>query len=167
MDDPILARRSIRHYTEADVSSDDVQYLLTAAMAAPSAGNQQPWHFILIRDRASLDRIREFHDHSRMLEEAQLAILVCGDTTDLKYDELWDQDCSAATQNILLAAQARGLGSCWLGVHPFERYQEPLAEMFGIPDGILPFSIIALGHPTETKPPAERFDEGRIHDERW
>lgn len=165
--DPIFARRSIRKYTSEPVGDDDVRYLLEAAMAAPSAGNQQPWHFVVIRDRATLDRIPEVHPYSRMLYEAPLAILVCGDERLEKHEGMWVQDCSAATQNILLAATTRGLGSVWLGVYPRKDRMSGIAQLVGLPDEITPFSLVAIGHPAEEKPPAHRYSEERVHYERW
>ena len=163
----ILTRRSIRKYSSRPVSEDDINLLLEAAMSAPSAGNEQPWHFIVIRDRGVMLRIPEFHPYSGMLAEAAVAVLVCGDLSLERHKGLWVQDCSAAAQNILLAAHAIGLGAVWLGVHPRPERADPMKELLKIPDEIIPFALIAIGHPAEHKPRSDRFNTNRIHKEHW
>jgi len=165
--DLLLTRRSIRKYTKEPVSDEVIKMLLEVAMAAPSAGNQQPWHFIVIRDRAILDEIPKLHPYAQMVKEAPVAIVVCGDERSVKYKDYWPQDCAAATENLLLAAHANGLGGVWCGVYPTEERVRPLRELLNIPEGVFPFSLIAMGHPDEEKPPAERFDASRVHADRW
>jgi nitroreductase len=165
--DAIFRRRSIRKYTAEDVSEADVEHLLRAAMAAPSAGNEQPWHFVVIRDRATLNAIPKFHPYAQMLREAPLAIVVCGDKALAKYEGYWVQDCSAAVENILIAATDRGLGACWLGLYPSPGRPEKTRELLGIPKHVTPLAAIAVGHPGEEKPPADRYDASRIHRDRW
>jgi nitroreductase len=165
--DPVLARRSIRKYTDEDVSDDDLQYLLHAAMAAPSAGNQQPWHFVVIRSRETLVAIAEVHPYAKMLADAPLALAVLGDPSVEKHEGMWVQDCAAATENILVAAQSRGIGTVWIGVLPREERMTEMRQILDVPEGIVPFAFIGIGHPRETKPPSERFDAARIHHERW
>ena len=114
--DAILSRRSIRSYTSQPVPEDVVKELLEAGMSAPSAGNEQPWHFVVLTDRKILDEIPTFHPYSHMLGGAPLAILVCGDLNLQRYEGYWVQDCSAATQNILIAIQAKGLGAAKVGI---------------------------------------------------
>jgi len=167
MMDVILSRRSIRQYTDEPVSEQLVKELLEAAMSAPSAKNQQPWHFIVIRDRATLGKIPEFHPYSQMLLQAQVAIVVCGDEQLEVSKGNWAQDCSAATQNILLAAHAKGLGAVWLGVYPREERVGPLKELLGIPESVIPLSIVSIGYPAFKKEPANRYNESRVHYERW
>jgi len=163
----ILTRRSIRRYTAEPVADDLIKKLLEAAMYAPSAHNQQPWQFIVIQDREVLNKIPEFHPYSSMLKSAPLAILVCGDSSRFKSPYFWPQDCAAATQNILLAARALGLGAVWMGVYPKENLMDGLRTLLNIPKEIFPFSLIAIGHPAEEKPKPERFDEQRIHYNKW
>lgn len=163
----IFTRRSIRKYTDQPVSDELMETLLRAAMAAPSAGNQQPWHFVVIRDRKVLDKIPEFHPHSKMLYQAPVAILVCGDPTVEKYEGRWPLDCSAATENLLLAAHAKGLGAVWLAVYPVEERMAKLRELLGIPEHINPFALISLGHPAEEKEPADRYKKERVHQDKW
>lgn len=114
----ILTRRSVRQYTSHLVPKKVVKRLLSAAMQAPSAGNQQPWHFIVVTRREQLNAMAEVLPKGKMLAQAPLGIMVCADTTDLKHQDYWVQDCAAATQNLLLAAHASGLGAVWLGVYP-------------------------------------------------
>lgn len=136
-------------------------------MAAPSAGNQQPWHFIVLDERAVLDAIPEHHPHSSMIREATVAILVCGDVSAEKHRGYWVQDCAAATENMLVAVTALGLGAVWLGVYPREDRVKGLKGLFGLPDHIIPFSLIPIGRPAEEKPSADRYDPSRIHYNRW
>jgi len=163
----IFARRSIRQYTSEPVPEDVVRDLLRAGMAAPSAGNEQPWHFVVIRDRALLDQVPSVHQHSKMIREAPLAILVCCDLNLVKHGEMWIQDCAAATQNILLAVQAKGLASVWLGVYPREERVAGLRRLFGLPPQIVPFSLLPIGHAAEHKPPHGEYDGTRVHRDRW
>jgi nitroreductase len=163
----ILTRRSIRKYTSEPVTDDELKQLLTAAMNAPSAGNQRPWEFIVIRDRETLNRIPGIHMYAQMLKQAQAAIVVCGDMTKQKYDGFWIQDCSAATQNILLSATAMGLGAVWLGVYPVVERVEDLRKMLDIPGHVVPLSIVSLGRPGEEREASDRYDKSRIHMEKW
>ena len=163
----ILSRRSIRKYTAQPVSEEMVRELLEAAMAAPSAGNEQPWHFVVMDDREILDAIPRFHPYSRMLEEAPMAILVCGDLELQKYEGYWVQDCSAATENLLIAAQAKGLGAVWLGVYPIEERVAGFRNLLGVPDHVIPFALISIGYPAEQKPGADRYNSSRVRRNRW
>ena len=167
MDDPVLSRRSIRKYTKEDVPDELVERLLRAAMCAPSAGNEQPWHFIVVRDRALLDGVPEVHPYAGMITKAPLAIVVCGDAREIKWPQMWEQDCSAATENLLVEAQLLGLGAVWLGVHPLQERVEGLQRLFDIPAEVIPFSVIPVGFPAEKKPPADRYDPKRVHRDRW
>jgi len=165
--DVILGRRSIRKYTAEPVSEEQVKKLLEAAMAAPSAHNRQPWHFVVINDKAKLIEIPKFHQYSKMLEQAPLAIVVCGDLELEAGTGFWPQDCAAATQNILLASKALGLGAVWLGVYPNENLVKGVRDLLKVPEKIVPFCIISIGHPLEAKPPANRYAEGRVHRNIW
>ncbi|UCH32887.1 MAG: nitroreductase family protein [Candidatus Bathyarchaeota archaeon] len=161
----ILARRSIRKYTAAVVSSDDIATLLEAAMAAPSASNRKPWHFIVVTKRETLDSLAKAHSYGKMLFAAPLCIVVCGDIRiSSRY---WVQDCSAATENLLLATTALGLGAVWLGVHPRKERIIAVRNVLKIPMNIIPLNLISIGHPAEEKEPRTQFDSARIHRERW
>jgi nitroreductase len=163
----ILGRRSIRKYTGEPVTDGQLKRLLEAAMAAPSAHNRQPRHYVVIRDRVTLLEIPKFHNYSKMLEQAALAIVVCGDLELENGTGFWVQDCAASTQNILLAAKATDLGAVWLGVYPNEVLVKKLRDLLKVPERIVPFCIISVGHPLEEKPPGNRYDEKRIHHDKW
>ena len=161
----IFSRRSIRKYTSEPVEEDDIRTLLEAAMAAPSASNRMPWHFVAITERQTLDRLADAHRYAKMLHEAPLCIVVCGDENVSK--RFWVQDCSAATENLLLAATALGLGAVWCGVHPSEDRVSAIKEILGIPEGVTPLNLVSIGHPDEEKEPRTQYDEDRVHRERW
>ncbi|MCK4345172.1 MAG: nitroreductase family protein [Bacteroidales bacterium] len=163
----ILTRRSIRKYSWEKITDNQIEIILKAAMYAPSAMNQQPWHFIVIDDREKLNLIMEVHPYSKMLKEAGLAILVCGDERLQLSKGYWVVDCGAATQNLLLAAHGIGLGAVWLGVHPREERKSGIRKIFHLPDHIQPFSLISIGYPAEEKPVPERFKPERIHKNTW
>jgi nitroreductase len=163
----ILGRRSIRKYTVEPVTDGQLKCLLEAGMASPSAHNRQPWHYVVIRDKATLIEIPKFHPYSKMLEQAALAIVVCGDSELDGETGFWVQDCAASTENILLAATATGLGAVWLGVHPNEGLVKSLKALLKLPEKITPFCIISVGHPAEQKLPANRYDEKRVHQNKW
>ncbi len=165
--DPVMARRSIRKYTDEPVNDDEVRKLLDAAMAAPSAGNQQPWHFVVVRDRELREKVPEVHPYAPMVPEAPVAILVCGDPTLEKHKGFWVQDCSAAVENLLVEAAGLGLGTVWLGIHPVEERVADFRRLFGLPDHVVPLALVAVGRPAEKKPPADRYDESRVHHDRW
>lgn len=164
----IFERRSIRKYTEEDISDRSIKELLKAAMAAPTAGNQQPWAFIVVKNRQVLKEIPKFHPKAPMLANAPAAIVVCGvPEKEIKYSGFWPQDCSAATQNILIEAQYLGLGAVWIGIYPNEERVIKLRALLDIPGEIIPLSIVALGHPKHTLGPSERYDENNVHYEKW
>ncbi len=163
----IQRRRSIRQFTDEPVSDAQVETLLRAAMAAPSAGNQQPWAFVILRDRERLDRIQDFHPYAGMCRTAALAILVCGDLSRESHAGFWVQDCSAAVENLLLAAANMGLGTCWCGVHPQAERERGFRQLCNLPDHVIPFAIIAVGVPAEEKGPADYYDPERVRSETW
>jgi nitroreductase len=162
----ILTRRSIRKYSDKIVSNEKEDKLLQAAMAAPSAHNRQPWHFVVIRDRNILDEIPKYHQYSKMLNQASLAIVVCGDHK-IQETDFWIHDCSAATENILIAANALDLGAVWLGVHPSKDLIRSTKELLDIPQNVTPLGIVSIGYPSEEKPPRENFNPERIHENKW
>jgi nitroreductase len=164
----LFSRRSIRKYSAGRITEEVLREILEAAMSAPSAGNQQSWHFIVINDRNILDEVPSFHPHSLMLREAPLAILVCGDLKLEKHVGYWVQDCAAATENLLLAVYAKGLGAVWLGIFPREERVAGLRKLLSIPDHVIPFSLIPVGFPAESKPPRpDRYNAAKIHHNRW
>ena len=165
--DAIMSRRSIRRYTTDAVSDADIETVLHAAMAAPSAFNQQPWRFVVVRDAETRMRLSETSQYSGMLAEAPVGIVVCADTAAVRVEGYWVLDCAAATENALLAVHALGLGGVWLGVHGYPERVANVRAACGLPDHIEPVAMIALGHPEERKPPANRYREDFVHHERW
>ena len=165
--DLLYSRRSIRQYTGEPVAQETIIELLKAAMAAPSAGNQQPWHFMVIREKKLLSAIAAGHPYAKMTAQAPLAFLICADTTALAHSDYWPQDCSAATENLLLAVHAKGLGGVWIGVYPRKEREAVIRQLVALPENIVPFSLVPVGHPAESKEPAQRFDPSRVHYERW
>lgn len=166
----IRTRRSIRRYSGREVGDKEIRKILECAMQAPSAGNEQPWHFIVVRDKAKLKELSEVHPYGKMLSEASVAIVVCCDPKLSKYKlPMWVQDCSASTQNILLAARALGIASCWLGVYPDESRMKSIAKALSVPEDIVVFSVVSLGYPRSEDEffEADRFREDRIHYEKW
>lgn len=163
----ILKRRSIRKYTDQRVSDDKVEQLLRAGMSAPSAGNGRPWHFIVIDDKEILSEIPKFHPYSNMLKEASHAIVVCGNKGEEKFEGYWVQDCSAATENILLMAEELGLGAVWLGVYPEKERVMQVQALLHMPNNVVPLSIVSIGYPAETKESINRFYPEKIHKNKW
>jgi nitroreductase len=163
----IHTRRSVRRYTDEEIDDETIRKLLAAAMSAPSAANEQPWEFIVIKDRAMLDAIPTFSPFARMVKKAPLGILVCADTRNLIIPGFWVQDCSAATQNLLLAAHALGLGAVWTGVYPMEGHVAGFAKQCRLPEGVVPLAFVVIGHPAEEPKPQDRFTEHKIHSNLW
>jgi nitroreductase len=165
--DTILTRRSIRKYKKKTISDEILQKLLQAAFSAPSAGNQQPWHFVILDDRKILNVIHTFHPSARMITEADKAILVCGDLNLEKFKGYWMIDCAAAAENILLAAHSLGIGACWLGIYPRDGRVAGMRKLLQLPINIIPFALISLGYPAEIKAKEERYNKTRIHQNKW
>jgi len=163
----IMTRRSIRKYKKQQVSKEQIKKLLEAGMMAPSVRNYQSWFFIVIDDREILDKIPEFHQHAQMLKEAPLAILVCGDKNKEKELGYIIQNCSAATQNILLAAHAIGLGAIWVGIYPREPRVQALKKLCDLPDYVQPISLIAIGYPDEKKISESRYMDEKVKYNVW
>jgi nitroreductase len=163
----IRTRRSIRKFRPDPVPASHVQELLYAAMMAPSAGNQQPWQFVVITDRSKLDAIIPIHGYAAMAAHAPMAILVCGDLSLEKFAGFWIQDCSAAMQNLLLAAHAKGLGAVWCGVYPVEKRVEGFKSLFHLPEHVMPLGLAVMGWPAHTPESKSRFRPERVHDNVW
>lgn len=162
----LLSRRSTRRYRKDPVAPAMVEQLLRAAMAAPSAGNEQPWKFIVVDDPAIM-LATAADGGMRMLAEAPIAILVCGEPRLAKYKGFWFQDCAAATQNILLAAHFLGLGAAWMGLYPIGYRMRRIRRVIGLPQRIVPFAFVSVGLSAEGKPKADHFDQRRVHRNRW
>ena len=164
----IFSRRSIRKYKDMSVDDVQIEELLRAAMYAPSAGNEQPWHFIVVKDREKLNEITTFHPYAQMLKGAPLAIIACADTSIVKYDgAFWLQDISASIQNILLQGEYLGLGTCWCGVYPRQELVEGVSKLFELPEHIIPVGLVSIGYPAEHREVRYRFKQDRVHNETW
>lgn len=160
----LLKRRSVRKFTAEQVSSEDVQELLLAAMSGPSACNKKPWEFYVISDAAALEKLRGASHFTNI--KAPLAIMVCGNLAHalpLQLADFWIQDCSAATENILLRAVDLGLGTVWCGIHPQKRPVKKVAEILGLGDKLIPLNIIFIGHPDQEPEARTQYDEKRVH----
>jgi nitroreductase len=167
--DFIFGRRSIRVYSPGEVSEAAVTKLLEAAMAAPSAMTKDPWRFVVVRDKQALAKLATLHPGAAMLSAAAMAIVVCGDL-DAAFERQISyllQDCSAAIENLLLAAHAQGLGACWVGIHPGEPLIKRVKEWLALPAPVIPLAVISLGVPGEQQPPRTRFNADYVHREKW
>jgi nitroreductase len=152
----IHARRSIRKYKKAELTQEQIDALLEAAMLAPSANNSRPWEFLVVKSREYIDKILKIHPYAGMLKEASLAIVVCGRVET----DFFPQDCGAAVENILLRAVELGLGTCWCGVYPEEKRMRDMRDALGIKS--IPFCVIAVGVPGESPAPRGSYDRKRV-----
>ena len=153
----IMTRTSIRQYTNEPVSKADIETMLRAGMAAPTAVNKQPWHFVAVTNK---EKLAELAGRRGMLKQAGVAIVVCGNLDKAmqgKAQEFWIQDCSAATENILLAANALGLGAVWTGCYPMEDRGAEVSKVLKLPETIVPLCVIAIGHPAEQPTPKDKW----------
>ena len=165
----IFGRRSIRRFSDRPVEEGVLRDLLEAGMAAPSACGKDPWHFIVVRDQAMRSALAEALPYGKMLVSSPAAVVIVGDLADTHDQQLsyMLQDCSAAIENILVAAHMLGLGTCWVGIHPREDRIQEVRRVCGIPEAMTPISAIALGYPGEQKEARTRYAERKVHYERW
>lgn len=165
----IMTRTSIRQFTSQPVSKDTLDIIVKAGMAAPSAMNKQPWAFVVVTEKEMLDSLNAKHPYAN-LKTATAAIIVCGNmdkTIEGAGKEYWVQDCSAATENILLAAHGLGLGAVWCGVYPVEERISDVSGVLGLPENIIPLNIVTMGYPAENPQPKDKFNANNIHYQRW
>lgn len=165
----IMTRTSIRQFTDQPVAKDTLDMIVKAGMAAPSAMNVQPWAFVVVTDKDILDSLNAVKVYFN-LKTATAAIVVCGDLSKAiegPGQEYWVQDCSAATENILLAAHACGLGAVWCGVYPIQETVEGVRKVLGLPDNIVPLNVVTMGYPAENPEPKDKFKSENIHYQRW
>ena len=156
----IMTRTSIRQYTDEPVSKADIETMLRAGMAAPTAVNRQPWHFVVINSKEKLAELAGNGPRGGMLKKAALAIVVCGNMDKALQGPaqgFWVQDCSAATENILLAANALGLGAVWTGLYPDENRSAEVAKVLKLPQAFIPLCTIVIGHPAEQPQPKDKW----------
>lgn len=165
----IFTRRSIRSYQEQAIEPEKIEKLLRAAMQAPSAGNQQPWEFIVVQDKNTLEKLAGVSPYAKPVANAPLAFVLLANGEGLRFPEYWEQDLSAATQNILLQAVELGLGAVWLGVAPVKERMDYLKDLFNLPEKVKPFCVIALGYPAagQENKFVDRYDAKRVHYEKW
>lgn len=162
----IEQRISVRKFTDQPVTDEQVRLLLTAAFCAPSACNRRPWEFVVVRDREMLAKFAARFRFQKMMTQAALAIVVCEDRERAIDHDLSVNDCSAAVQNILLAAHSMGLGACWCGLRP-DGVARRTAEWLEMPENILPIATIAIGWPDESREQKDRYEPERVHFDRW
>ncbi len=163
----IFTRRSIRAYTDEAVSDADIKRMLEAAMVAPSAGNAQPWRFIVVRDKAGLEGIAARNPYAGMAKGANVAIVVCVDLNAEKYAGYWQQDCAAALQNMMLAGRALGIGTVWTGVYPDPERIVAYKEFFALPEHAEVLGIVICGHPAQEFKERNNFDASKVFTEKW
>lgn len=164
----IFTRRSVRRFSSQQVSKEDIDTMLRAAMSAPSAKNEQPWHFLVIDDRELLDKIAAVHLHAKMCAEATLAIIPYVIPSTYNIDvPFWIQDMSAAVENILLTSRSLNLGSVWVGVYPREKYVKDMQQLFKLPKTVIPFCIIPLGHTDVKQEAVDRYRPEKVHYNKW
>jgi nitroreductase len=163
----IFTRRSIRKFTGEPVSEEDLQTILRAGSYAPSAHNLQPWRFIVVRNAEKLQAIADNHRYAKMLPGAGCCIVVGGDKTVQSKTGFLVEDCSAAIQNMLLAAHGLGLGTVWCGLYPVPKLTKVVKTILNLPPEIVPVGLFALGHKVEDRQVGERFDPSKVHYEGW
>ncbi|MDR0694488.1 MAG: nitroreductase family protein [Prevotellaceae bacterium] len=161
----ILSRKSVRDYSAKEIPEEALNNLLKAAMAAPSSRDRRPWELLVISDKALLQELGGKLRSASMLQNANKAIIVCGDTT--LSDNCWFLDCSAVTQNILLAAESMGIGAVWTAVYPYDDRAAIVSEQFQLPEHIKVLAVIPLGYPVGKNTPKDKFDATRIHNNKW
>ena len=165
--DPVLSRHSIRQFTDQPVDDSQIHALLEAAMSAPSADDERPWHFVIVKENSVLSKLSSISPQTSVVDNAPVCIVVCGDESLQKQLGCWALDCAAATENILIEAQIINLGAVWLGIYPVQGKILRVQSILSAPQNVIPFSIIPIGHPAEQKAAAFRYDNRRIHLERW
>ena len=166
----IMTRTSIRAVQDKPVSDETVEQLLKAAMAAPSAKNSQPWAFVVIRDRALLEKLGDSLPNAKMTATAPVAVVICGVLDKAlpgEAHDYWIQDVAAATENFLLAVHALGLGAVWTGVHPISERIRILKDVLHLPDGVEPFCLIPFGYPAVPAAVKDKWDPSIVHQDTW
>lgn len=163
--DNIATRTSVRDYEARPVEKEKIEKMLRAAMAAPTAMNKQPWHFVVVDQRNVLDALAGANPYAKMLKKAPLAIVVCGNTHKMIEGggrDFWIQDASAATENLLLAAHAMGLGAVWTGAYPSEERCISISKVLSLSDNLIPLNMIVVGYPAEQPQPKQKFKEENV-----
>lgn len=166
----IHSRKSVRHYIDRKAAKEDLLTLVKAGMAAPTAVDRRPWAFVIITDKAKLKELEAGLPYTKMLTKSGAGIVVCGVLEKAlpgEGKEFWIQDCSAATENILLAAESMGLGAVWTGAYPSQEIMDYIRKVLGMPENIVPLNVIPVGYPTGDEKPKDKFDPANVHWEKW
>ncbi|MCL2799436.1 MAG: nitroreductase family protein [Endomicrobia bacterium] len=164
--DILLERKSVRKYTRDDVKEEDLNYILKAAMSAPTARNTRCFSFIVLKDKETHKKVAQIHRAAQMILEAPVAVLIVGDANAV-YENYLSQDCAAATQNMLLAATAREYGSVWCGIYGNEERMAAFSKLFELPENIKPFSLVVIGKSADSNPPKNGWQPEKIKYEKW
>ena len=163
----IKARRSIRKFEDKPVEKEKIDLLLRAAMQAPSGTNEQPWEFIVVEDKGTLEKLSHAHEYAMAMKNGAVAIVVAANKNYFNTDCLWQQDLAAASENLLLEAVELGLGATWMAIAPFEDRIDYINKLFDLPEEIIPFNMIIIGYPAKEKGFEDRFKPERVHWEKW
>jgi nitroreductase len=162
----IMTRRSIRTWTNEPVAEQERKIILEAAMNAPSAADARPWHFVTMDDPEVINQFTGLGG-TEMLAESTFMVLVCGEVAKEVYPGFWPQDCSCAAQNMQLAAHDIGIGCVWVAIYPLDERVQTCRRILDIPESITPFALLAMGVPNEVLPPESRYDDERVHANKW
>lgn len=165
----LLRRRSVRRFTDRDVAPDLIERAIRAAMHSPSAANERPWQFIVLRDQALRDQAAVISPYAAMIAQAPAGVLVCGDRSLERFpsQQFWVQDCAAATQSLMLALHALGVGSVWTAVYPLTDRIRGFQEMLSLPESVVPFALVPLGYPESEPTAVDRFESSKVHFDGW
>lgn len=163
----IVTRRSYREFTGKKIHNEMINTLLRAAFAAPTASNKQSWEFVVVKDPEQLRLIGDTKNKTEMVLDAGVVFVVCGSKTRQDQEGFLVQDASAATQNLLLAAEGLGLGAVWLSCYPRENMVSEVTEILNLPEDVIPITMVAVGYRTALKDPVNRFDPAKVHYNKW
>ena len=161
----IMNRKSVRKYSDEKIEQEKIDTILKCAMAAPSAMNKQPWEILVVTEKEKLEKLAQIAPNASYSKNAQLAIIVCGDSS--VSDKFWIQDCCAVTENILLAAESLGLGAVWCAVYPSEEKVKEIREFFNLPENVIPLNIIPMGYPFDKEEPKQKYNPEKVHLNNW
>lgn len=161
----ILNRKSVRQYSDKKVEQEKIDTILKCAMAAPSGMNKQPWEILVVTDKEKLEKIAEIAPNASYAKNSQVTIIVCGDIT--VSEKLWEQDCCAVTENILLAVEALDLGAVWCMAYPSEERVAGIRGLFNLPENIVPLNIIPIGYPLTQEQPKQKYNADKVHVNNW
>ncbi len=164
----IMTRASVRSYTDRQVDDSTINKILRAGMAAPTAANQQPWQFVVVTEQNLKDSITAAFEYTKMVEHCSFAVVVCGDMDNLFQGDIpdggfWVEDCSAASENMLLAAHALGVGGVWCGIYPLKDRETRLRQILNLPANLTPLNVMAFGYPSAPVAPKDKWTPTKIH----